>query len=140
MAIFFDRQHEANPLNGSDIKEAAPMLQAIEELRTREPSFFELESEKGTRLLVGVAPNKRMRAVQRNRCGALSHGDAKIDGWCERACRLSDKEYSNADPAPVSANARREKGTRDRVSTIRHGCEGMCLGGNLITRDLSRRR
>jgi len=54
MLQFFDMQDESNPANGTTIKDQARLVRLLEGARKREPFFFELETENGYKLLVGI--------------------------------------------------------------------------------------
>ena len=50
---FFDLQELSNSMNGLRIKNQKELDEALEQLRNREPFFFELFGENGYKLLVG---------------------------------------------------------------------------------------
>src|SRR5689334_12621223 len=65
--VFYDRQVEANPLNGAVIKDEAGLRRIISELRRRPAFFCELVGENGRNLLVGIS--------QELGCVQFSHAD-----------------------------------------------------------------
>lgn len=68
-AEFFDRQDEANPLNGTDVTSGVELLRIIDRLGNRSPFFCELVCENGYKLLVGIG-----RSVG---CAQYSSSDGK---------------------------------------------------------------
>ena len=53
-AQFFDRQHAANPLNGTTLSEPAAVREIIQSMQQRRPFLAELIGENGRKLLLGL--------------------------------------------------------------------------------------
>lgn len=51
---FFDRQDDANPMNGSRVDGVEPLLRVLDAQQDRDPFFAELVGANGFKLLVGL--------------------------------------------------------------------------------------
>lgn len=58
MAQFFDRQEEANPLNGTSVRNSTELRHLLDRVRDREPFFAELIAENGFKLLLGIGASE----------------------------------------------------------------------------------
>lgn len=87
-ATFFDREDEANPLNGKDITSGVEILKIIDGLSDRSPFFCEVHAENGYKLLVGIGQS--VGCAQYNSCDgrppylmATSESEFNIDDCVE---------------------------------------------------------
>jgi hypothetical protein len=86
-ALFFDREDHGNCLNGTVVHDKGQLFQALKTLQDRPPFDFELVSDKGFRLLIGMGKQGCAQYSRRDReppyMMAVDQGKEREKGYIE---------------------------------------------------------